>query len=292
MSVNEAVPTSRSARRAARAAGRSGRRWHAVAALGAAGYLVVIVLASLFAPLPHNPFEPNADALLIGPSREYLFGTDSSGLDVFSRSLLAAKTDVTLAVVGSVAAVLVGVPLGLFASFPSRAADVLMRFIDTLQSLPLLVVAVVIVSLSGASGASIVIALVITAGPVFIRLVRAEGSVVRSRRYVEAAVACGATKKRVALRHILPNVTSVIFPNLALTAGSAILLIAALGFLGIGVQPPAASWGELVNQGAGTIVNGQWWVALFPGLFILVTVLAFNFVADGLYLLTSGARRR
>lgn len=292
MSANEAPPTSWSARRAARAAGRQGRRWHYVAAIGAGVYLVAIVLASLFAPLPHDPFQPNADALLLGPSSTYFFGTDSSGLDVFSRALLAAKTDVTLAVLGSLAAVAIGAPLGLFASFPSRWADAMMRFIDTLQSLPLLVVAIVIVSLSGASGASIVIALVITAAPVFVRLVRAEGSVIRSRRYVEAAVACGATKKRIAFRHILPNVTSVIFPNLALTAGAAILLIAGLGFLGIGVQPPAASWGELVNQGAGTIVNGQWWVALFPGLFIFVTVLAFNFVADGLYLLTSGARRR
>lgn len=286
-----ATRTTAPARRVGRRVGRARWRRYLVASV-AVVFLVGLVLISVFAPLPHDPFTPDAGAILHPPNGTYWFGTDRNGLDVFSRTVVAARTDISMAVAGSFLSVLIGVPLGLLASIPGRTAEWLMRLVDTWQAFPLLILVLAIVALSGASPFSVVLALLLVNVPLFVRVVRAEAMVIRSKRYVEAATACGASPRRVALRHILPNTTSVIFAQLSLSAALAILVIAGLGFLGAGLNPPAASWGALVNAGSQSLVSGQWWPALFPSLAILAVVLSFNALADGFYLLTNPAAGR
>ena len=189
-------------------------------------------------------------------------------------------------------AALIGVPLGLLASTKSRVSEAFMRFVDVFQAFPLLVLTITIVGLSSNREASIVVAIVLVNCPLFIRVVRAEALVVRSRRYVEAAVACGSGPLRVAFRHVLPNVTGVIFAQLSISTGFAIGVIATLGFLGIGVAPPTASWGQMVEGGSQYVFTGQWWVALFPCLAVLITIMSFNAVSDGLYALCNPRSRR
>lgn len=264
---------------------------YAGAIIGAVVVLGMLAVAFL-APLPYDPFTPDANQLLQPPSTSHWFGTDGNGLDLFSRTMVAARTDIPLAVLGSLAGVVLGVPLGLIASMPGRVSEIIMRLLDILQAFPLLIVTLAIVALSGASPLSIVVSLVLVNVPTFIRVVRAEAAVVRSRRFVEAAEASGASRARIALRHVLPNTSSVICAQLSLSSAGAVLVIAGLGFLGAGVQPPKASWGELVNDGSQYIATGQWWVAFFPSLAILVVVLSFNALAQGLYLLTNPTQGR
>lgn len=266
------------------------RRRYVGAAAGA--FAIVVLLASAYVNTGHDAFTPIPGATLRPPSGRYWFGTDGSGLDVFTRTMRAARTDIPVALVGSILSMLIGVPIGLAASRRGRVSGLIMRLVDVWQSLPLLIVTLAIVALSGATPASLVLALSLVNVPLFIRLVRAEAVVVRSRRYVEAAEACGASPLRVAFRHVLPNTTNVIFAQLSLSAAFAILVIAALGFLGAGVNPPAASWGALVQEGSQYIATGEWWVALFPSLAILVAVVSFNLLADGLYQLTTPGRKR
>lgn len=267
-----------------------GRRAYVGAAIGT--IIVLGLFIGSYIPTPHSPFTPLAGATLKPPSSRFWFGTDGSGLDVFARTLRAGRTDIPLAVLGSLFSALIGVPLGLVTSRQSRGSEALMRLIDVWQSLPVLIVALAIVALSGATPVSLLIALVFVNVPLFLRLVRAEAKVVRSRRYVEAAEAAGASELRIALRHVLPNTTNVIFAQLSLTAGFAILVIAGLGFLGAGVNPPAASWGELVQEGSQYVADGDWWIAVFPSVAILITVISFNLIADGLYNLSVRGGRR
>ena len=252
-----------------------------------AGFLAILVALSIFAPLPHDPLASNADTIFEPPNRVYLLGTDQNGADVLSRLILSARVDVVLAVIGAAFSMLIGVPLGLLGSQRTRFAEYLMRSVDLLQAFPLLVLAIAIVALGGNHIVNIVVALLIVNVPQFVRLVRAEGLVVRSRRYVEAARAAGAGPWRIALRHVLPNVAGVVLAQLSLSAAIAILAIAALGFLGIGISPPTPSWGQMLNAGSQYIAIGKWWLVVFPSLAIMFAIFSFNSIADALQELTA-----
>jgi peptide/nickel transport system permease protein len=255
------------------------RHWGLVLGLSV---LSGMLLAAFFLPLPYDPLKPDPAATLKAPSGDHRLGTDLFGFDVFSRIIIAARLDLPLAIAGALVSMLIGVPLGLLASIKGRLGEGLMRGLDAFQAFPLLILAVAIVTLSGNRLENVVLAIAIINIPRFMRLVRSEVLSLREARFVEAAIAFGAGRFRVMFRHLLPNVSGIILALVSLATAHAILVIAALSFIGVGISPPDASWGAMIQSGAGNIVSGQWWVALFPGMAVVVAVISLNLVADGL----------
>jgi peptide/nickel transport system permease protein len=245
-------------------------------------FVGLVLLAAFAAPLPYDPVKPDRSAILDPPSMSHLFGTDSSGFDVFSRTVAAGATDLPLALVGTAISLAIGVPLGLFASVRTKWSGVLMRGLDLFQAFPTMVLTLTLVTILGNHFRNIIIAIAITNIPRFMRLVRSEGLTLRESRFVEAAVAVGASPVRIIFRHILPNITPIILAQASLAVAYAILVIAGLNFLGIGVTIPNPTWGSMIQDGARSIAIGQWWMAFFPGLMVVLVVFALNGVADGI----------
>lgn len=245
-------------------------------------YLVGILAASHFAPLPYSPQNPNPAAILQAPSGSHWLGTDENGIDVLSRLVAAAQNDLVLAILGAVLATVVGTPIGLLASRENLLSAAVMRLLDVLQSIPLLVVALTIVALSGGASTNIVIAIGLINIPQFIRVTRAQALTLRSRRFIEAAEAMGGSERWVVTRHLLPNVMPVTMAQFSLSSGYALLAITALGYLGIGIEPTSPSWGAMLNDGSQFISSGQWWMLVFPGLAIALAILSFNALAHGI----------
>ena len=241
-----------------------------------------MILAAFFLPLPHDPFRPDPWTTLSAPSAAHWFGTDRFGFDLFSRVIIAARLDLPLAIGGAALSMLIGVPLGLVASGKGRLSEWIMRGLDVFQAFPLVILAVAIVSLTGDRLENVVIAIAIINFPRFMRLVRGEILSLREARFVEASIAFGARPKWIMTRHYLPNVSGIVLALLSLATAHAIIVIAALSLIGVGVQPPDASWGAMIQSGAKNIAQGQWWISLFPGIAVMVAVLALNLVSDGL----------
>lgn len=244
--------------------------------------IIALLLAAFFLPLPHDPIKPDANAILQAPSAAHWFGTDSIGLDVFSRVIDAAKRDLPLALGGALISALIGVPLGLLTTLPGRTSATIMRALDAFQAFPLLILAISLVTLTGNRLEMVVLAIIVIETPRFMRLVRSEGIAIREARFVEAAEAMGASPARVLRVHILPNVTGVIVVQLSIAAASALVVVAALSFLGIGVSPPDPSWGVMIQDGARQMTSGRWWISLFPGAAVFVAVMSLNLIADDL----------
>ncbi|MCY3805340.1 MAG: ABC transporter permease [bacterium] len=274
------------------APGAGGRARHTLRAVGRGalahkgltiGFVVIllILLAGFFAPLPHDPIQPNPESTLQSPDGEFWFGTDRFGFDVFSRVFASARLDLPIALAGTLLSIAVGIPVGLIASNKSRWSERIMRGLDMFQSFPLLVLAFAIVALTGNTLRNIIFAIALVNVPRFIRLVRSEALVLRESRFIEAATAIGASRSRVMLRHVMPNTMGIVLAQASLAAAHAIIVIAGLSFLGIGITPPDASWGVMIRVGSQNIATGQWWVSFFPGAMVFVTIVAFNMVADG-----------
>jgi len=244
--------------------------------------LASILFAAFLAPLPHDPFEPDATAVLLPPSSDHWLGTDRSGFDVFSRAIAAGRLDLPLALAGTFFSLVIGVTVGLLSSSKGRGSEGIMRALDVFQAFPLLVLAIVIVTLTGNNLPTVVLAIVLIETPRFVRLTRSQALSIRESRFIEAAYAMGATRRRVLWRHLLPNVSGAILAQASLAAANAIVVIAALSFLGIGTSPTDASWGAMIRSGSQVIATGDWWVALAPGIAVFITVLAFNAIADGI----------
>ena len=262
------------------AAARSARL-HFSLVLGVA-ILAAMLLSAWFMPLPYDPIRPAAASTLQPPSAQHWFGTDSVGFDVFSRTITAAGRDLPLAFIGAIAAAVLGVLLGLLATTKGQLSNLMMRALDAFQAFPLLVLAIAIVTLTGNRLEMVIFAIIIIEVPRFMRLVRSEGLAIREARFIEAAEAIGAKPSRVLLVHLLPNVSGVIAVQLSIATANALLVIAALSFLGIGVSPPDPSWGAMIQAGARQMTTGQWWVSLFPGLAVFLAVVSLNLVADEL----------
>jgi ABC-type dipeptide/oligopeptide/nickel transport system permease subunit len=243
--------------------------------------LAALLLASLFMPLPHDPLRPDPNAIMQAPGGAHPFGTDSIGFDVFSRTIESAQRDLPLALIGTLASLLIGVPLGLFAS-SGRLGEGLMRVVDAFAALPMIIIAVVAVQLLGGGMLNIVFALAIVNVPRFMRLVRGESLALRRSRFVEAAVAIGCSPLRVGLNHVFRNAYGIVLVQASLTMANAVVVIAAMSFLGIGVSPPTPTWGSMIQEGTSGMVQGHWWVVLFPALAIFVVVFALNLIADGI----------
>ena len=245
-------------------------------------FIVVLVLASLFAPLPYGPEETDSSSTLEGPSGSHWFGTDATGADVFSRVIDAARTDLSLALAGTALSLVAGVLLGLAASTKGKGSERLVRGLDAFQAFPLLILALALVSLSGNKLYMVVVAIGLINIPRYMRLLRSEILSLREARFIEAAIATGASPVRITVRHILPNTWGVILVQTSLTIANAIVVIASLSFLGVGVSASTASWGSMVRDGSGNMSSGEWWITTFPGIFIVLCVLSFNVLADAI----------
>jgi peptide/nickel transport system permease protein len=264
--------------KAARKAFRAGR----IGPYIGGGYLVILMVAAFLLPKPYDPNAIDANAVLKPPSMHHWFGTDSVGGDLFSRTVTAARMDVPLSLLGTAFALVIGVAGGLLVSTKKPWAERLMRGVDAFQALPLLIVTLALVTISGDSIWMVAVAMAMISGPLFLRLVRSQALALRESRFVEAAIACGASWPRVMFRYVLPNMLPLILAQTALIAGVGILLIASLSFLGIGIKPTTPSWGGMIHDGASEFIRGHWWMALFPGIAIFLCVMSFNLIGDGL----------
>lgn len=246
---------------------------------------VVILLAMLgaayFAPLGVDPLTPDIASTLQPPSHAHWFGTDRVGFDVFSRTIFSARRDIPLAIAATLFSVALGVPLGLFAA-SGRWGERFMRGVDVFQALPTVVLAIVIVQLAGQGSVVIILAIAIVNVPRFTRLVRSEAIGLREVRFVEAAIATGCSPARVLVNHILRNAYGIVLVQCSLVAANSIIVIAALNFLGLGFSPPEPTWGSMIQAGAQSMAQGQWWIAVFPGVAVFIAVMSFNLIADGL----------
>lgn len=214
--------------------------------------------------------------LMVRPGSPHWFGTDAAGFDVLSRTIVAARTDLVIALVANLISFIAGVGLGLLAGyFRNATTGLLMRASDLLQSFPVFITAMILVALAGRSWANIIAAMVLLYAPIYLRLTRAEVMKLRNRGFVEAARASGVGELTIAVRHVLPNALRPALAQASVTVGFAILLTAGLSFVGAGVRPPTPEWGLMIANGASQIVLGDWWPALFPGLAVSLTVFGF-----------------
>ncbi|CAH1656464.1 Dipeptide transport system permease protein DppC [Hyphomicrobiales bacterium] len=245
-------------------------------------FLILVVSAALFAPwiAPYPPQRILTRALQ-APSWKYWFGTDEIGRDIFSRIVWGSQ--ISLQVVGySIAgAAIVGATVGLIAGYVGGWIDiVLMRIMDAIMAFPFLIFALAIVAILGPSVQNSAMAIAIAKAPGFARIVRSEILGLRGREFVKAAIVLGATDQRIITRHLWPNVTGNLIIYASLSGSTALITESSLSFLGLGVRPPAPSWGYMISVG---MAHWQyWWMSVFPGLAIFLTVLAFNFVGDAL----------
>lgn len=251
-------------------------------AVAGAFFIIVLILASLFAPLPYDPEAPNPGVGISPPSADHWFGTDITGGDVFSRTIAAAWIDLSLALAGTFLSLIIGVPLGLLTSVKKRWSDNLVRGMDAFQAFPLLILALVLVSLSGNKLYMVVVAIALINIPRYMRLIRSEVLTLREARFMEATTAVGVPLPRALRKHVLPNVMGMITAQTTLTMANAIVVIATLSFLGIGVAPPTPSWGSMIRSGSSNMISGEWWVAFFPGLFVLLCVWILNQLSDAI----------
>lgn len=213
----------------------------------------------------------------------HVLGTDDSGLDVFSRLLAAPRVDVTVALSATLLSGLVGSALGLLAGYYQNwATEVMMRASDVVQSFPVFILAMILVTLSGRSTVNIVLVLGILFVPTYLRLTRSQVLSQRRSLYVDASRAIGNREITTALKHVLPNSLGPTLIQAPITIGWAILLTAGLSFLGAGVRPPTPEWGSMIALGAGSIIVGEWWPSFFPGLAISFTVFGFALVGNAL----------
>jgi peptide/nickel transport system permease protein len=258
------------------------------------GLFIFIVLTALFGPwlVPYDPLASNTNRALNAPSLQHWFGTDQLGRDLFSRVIVATRLDLSIAV-ASVALVfamggLAGIAAGYFGGWVDR---IVMRIADTIMAFPLFVLAMGIVAALGNSVTNIVLATAIVNFPLYARVARAEANIRREAGFVEAARLSGNGEGRIVLFQILPNVFPILVVQMSLTMGYAILNAAGLSFIGLGVRPPTPEWGIMVAEGAAFMVSGEWWIAFFPGVALMLAVFCFNLLGDGLRDIVDPRRR-
>ena len=246
--------------------------------------LLVFALLALLAPWVTriDPSLVSFTDLRLPPSAGHFFGTDELGRDLFSRVVYGARVSLSAGLVSVTLALFSGTTLGLIAGYLGGVIDdVIMRLVDALLALPFLVLAIALAAILGPSLQNTMIAIAVVSAPAFARITRGEVLAQRERDYVQAAQALGATDSRLIARHLLPNISGALIVQTSLAVANAILAESSLSFLGLGVQPPAPSWGSMLNAARGYLADSPW-MAVFPGLAIFLAVLAFNLLGDGL----------
>ena len=252
------------------------------AALGA---ILVVTVAALLAPwlAPYDPDEPDAAAALASISVRHPLGTDLYGRDQLSRLIHAGRVDLLVARSATAIALTLGATLGAGAGYRGGWVDhLVMRGVDAVMAFPAFILALAITAALGNSTANVVAAIALTHVPIYTRLIRGEMLKARETEYAEAARTVGNRPHQIVLYHLFPNCVPPLIVQATLAMGFAILTVAALSFIGLGIQPPQSEWGQMTAEGAGYVVSGEWWLVLFPGFAIMLTVLAFNLVGDTL----------
>jgi len=249
------------------------------------GMLAVILLCAAVGPslVPYDPLDTDAARALQPPSAAHWFGTDNLGRDVFSRVIVATRLDLMISVAAVAISFVVGSMLGAIAGYWGGWLDsVPNRLLDTIMAFPLFVLAMGIVAALGNTIENIIYATAIINTPFYARLVRAEVNIRRNAGFAQAAKLAGNSDLRVLALHIFPNALPPMMVQVSLNLGWAILNAAGLSFIGLGVRPPTPEWGIMVAEGANFIVSGEWWLAVFPGLWLMIAVFTFNLLGDGL----------
>lgn len=262
-----------------------GRLWRSKSLLLGGVIVGVILLTALFAPIlaPYNPNGQDYSAILQAPSLKHWFGTDDLGRDIFSRVLVGARTSMEVSFGAMVVGLIVGVPVGLLSGYYRGFLDdwVIMRIVDALQAFPFLILALVLAAMLGPGIGNAMIAIGVGYLPIFVRTVRAQVIAEMRKEYVEAARVVGVSDWRIMRVHIFPNVTTPLIVQAAIAMGSGIVAEASLSYLGLGVEPPTASWGSMLHTAQGYMTDSPWF-AIVPGVAIVIAVLGFNLLGEGL----------
>ncbi|MCK4533719.1 ABC transporter permease, partial [bacterium] len=250
------------------------------------GFVIILLLTlqACLAPFiaPYNPIQQNLSNRLSPPSCKHLLGTDELGRDVFSRIIYGTRISLSIGFVAVGVAVLVGTLLGLWAGFFGGWVDsLIMRLVDSMLCFPTFFLILMVVAFLSPNIFNIMLIIGLTSWPGLARMVRGECLSMREREFIQAAKLVGLKNNRIIFVHLLPNVLTPILVTATLGIGSAILTESALSFLGLGVQPPTPSWGNILTSGK-DYINTAWWLSFFPGVAILITVLAYNLLGEGL----------
>jgi peptide/nickel transport system permease protein len=264
------------------------------------GVIVVTLFLAIFGPtLAPHPLQAPSGSSLIPPGAKHWFGTDVSGLDIFSRVISAPRIDLTIALVSTTIAFVCGVFLGVISGFFAGHAGIsnwvsvlIMRAADVFQAFPVFVFALALVGFTGPSVQNVITALAFLNIPFFLRLTRGGVLQVRERTYIEAARCAGNTNMRIAFVHVMPNAIAPALVHFSTTVGFSILLTAGLSFVGAGVAPPTPEWGLMIQVGAQNMMTGHWWTALFPGLALALTILGYSVFGDNLRVYLDPVNRR
>ncbi|MEO1536721.1 MAG: ABC transporter permease [Pseudomonadota bacterium] len=248
------------------------------------GMFLFVVVVALLAPViaPHDPIEQNIFDRLQGPSAEYWLGTDTFGRDILSRIIWGARISLSIAVFSIGIAMVIGTIIGLLAGyFGGRFDVVVMQAMDVLLAFPSLILGLIVVAMLGPSITNLALAIAITAIPPFARIARAPTIAVKDREFIDAGRALGYSDRRLIFRHILPNIAPEVLVMGSLWLATAIRVEASLAFVGLGVNPPTATWGGMIREGFESILD-SYWLVLCPSIAILIVVLGLNLLGDGL----------
>ncbi|HBG73989.1 MAG TPA: peptide ABC transporter permease [Anaerolineae bacterium] len=249
------------------------------------GIIVLVTLIAIFAPIlaPYDPLALTSADRLMGPSAVHWMGTDDYGRDILSRVIYATRLDMVIATSAVSMAMFIGVILGAVAGFfGGIIGEVIMRILDVIQAFPAFILAMALAVSLGSGKMTIIYVVAFIMVPIFARLMRSEILSARGRGYIEAAHCMGASEMEIIFKQLIPNCITPILVQFALSMSYAILDAAALSFIGLGIRPPEAEWGSMVNAGVGYITSGQLWLSVFPGLVMAIAILGFNLLADGM----------
>jgi peptide/nickel transport system permease protein len=248
-----------------------------------AGLVMLFTLIALLAPViaPSDPLELNVRNKLAPPSRDFPLGTDQFGRDVLSRVVYGARLSLGVGLTVGVAAMMLGLVVGLASGYFRRLDSVLMRVMDAMMAFPSIIFAIVLMGVLGPSIRNVIIALTLVFGPRIARVARSTVLVARQEIYVEAARASGSSDTRIIARHILPNIVSPLITQASYIFALAVLAEAALSFVGVGGAPDIPSWGNMLSEGQ-LVARQAWWISVFPGLAIVCVVFGANLLGDGL----------
>ena len=262
--------------------------------IAAAAFIVLIALIAIAAPLV-SPYAPTEQLDIVGlrakpPMFAHPFGTDLASRDVLSRVIYGARTSLSVALLAVIVSTTLGVGYGMVSGYAGGMVDsILMRALDGMIAIPRPLLLIVLLSYWRQGSTALILGIGLTGWFTIARLIRAEVMAAKPKEYVAAAVALGASRRRIVLRHIMPNVIGPAIVSATLAVATVIALEAGLSFLGLGARSAHASWGSIILDAQGDF-SGLWWIPLFPGLAVVATALAFNVLGDGLRDLIAGRR--
>ena len=247
--------------------------------------VIIISIMAIAAPLlsEWDPTQIDFSAFLSAPTANHWLGTDGNGMDIWSRILYGARIDLSIGISSVIVAVVIGGTIGSISGYFGGWIDSLvMRLTDIIQAFPPFILALTVAAMFGREISQLILAISLVFMPAYIRLMRSEIRSLRERSFVEAAQCAGNRHTRILIWHLIPNAIRPILVTAPLNCGWAILTLAGLSFLGLGISIPQAEWGAMISTGAADVIGGRWWTSVFPGLVLFISVLGFNLIGEGL----------